>query len=113
MDRCLKIVLADDERDTREFLQEFLARLGHEVRAAEDGRQLVDVCREFVPDLIVTDYAMPGLDGWAAAQEVNRSRPVPVILFSGRHDVGPLAKAEGSPVIQVLAKPVKEADLKR
>ena len=64
-------------------------------------------------DLIVTDYAMPGLDGWSAAKEVNHSRPVPVILFSGRHDVEPLAKAEGSPVVKVLTKPVKEADLKR
>ena len=64
-------------------------------------------------DLIVTDYAMPGLDGWSAAKEVNHSRPVPVILFSGRHDVEPLAKTEGSPVVKVLTKPVKEADLKR
>ncbi len=43
-----------------------------------------------MPDLLVTDYAMPGLDGLAAA-EVNRERPVPVILFSGRHDVEPPA----------------------
>ncbi|MFL5333763.1 MAG: response regulator, partial [Geminicoccaceae bacterium] len=65
MDRRLRIVVADDERDTREYLQEYLSYLGHDVRAVEDGRQLVEVCREFAPDLIVTDYAMPGLDGWS------------------------------------------------
>src|SRR3954470_5346798 len=62
----LKIVVADDEQDTREYLQEYLAHLGHDVRAAEDGRRLVAVCQEFCPDLIVTDYAMPGMDGLAA-----------------------------------------------
>lgn len=43
MSRKLKIAVADDELDTREFLQEYLARQGHEVRAAEDGRRLVEL----------------------------------------------------------------------
>ncbi len=108
----LKIVVADDERDTREYLQEYLSHLGHDVRAAEDGQQLVALCREFAPDLVVTDYAMPGLNGLAAAREVNRDRPVPVILFSGRHAVEAEAQAEGSQVIKVLLKPVKETELR-
>jgi len=107
----LKIVVADDERDTREYLQEYLARLGHEVRAAGDGRRLVELCREFLPDLVVTDYAMTGLNGLAAAAEINRERPVPVVLISGRHDVESLAAAEDH-VVTFLAKPVKEADLR-
>ncbi len=112
MDRRFKIAVADDERDTREYLHEYLSYLGYDVRAAEDGRRLVEVCREFNPELVVTDYAMPGLDGWSAAREVNRERPVPVILFSGRHDVEPLALAEGSPVVKVLLKPVRPSELK-
>ena len=53
MTRKLKIVVADDdERDTREYLQEYLTRLGHDVVAAADGRQLVEVCRAFGPDLV-------------------------------------------------------------
>lgn len=107
----LKIVVADDEADTREYLQEFLAYLGYDVRAAADGRLLVELCRAFAPDLVVTDYAMPGLDGLAAAAEVNRERPVPVILLSGRHDVESAAVTQ-SHVIAFLAKPVKPADLK-
>jgi CheY-like chemotaxis protein len=107
----LKIAVADDELDTREYLQEYLAHLGHEVRAAEDGRRLVELCREFGPDLVVTDYALPGLNGLAAAAEVNRERPVPVILISGRHDAESLAAKEMH-VVAFLAKPVKEERLK-
>ena len=112
MSRPLKIVVADDERDTREYLQEYARHLGHDVRAAADGRQLVEICSAFGPDLIVTDYAMPGLDGWAAAAEVNRDRVVPVILISGRDGAEALAKADGSPVVKFLAKPVREAELR-
>ncbi len=108
----MKIAVADDECDTREFFQEYLSHLGHDVRAATDGRQLVELCRAFGPDLIVADYAMPGLDGLAAAAEVNRHRPVPVILISGRHDAEPLARADGALVVRFLAKPVREEELR-
>lgn len=112
MSRRSKIVVADDERDTREFLQEYLSYLGHDVRVAMDGRQLVEVCRAFEPDLIVTDYAMPHLDGLAAAAEVNRDRAVPVVMISGRHDAELLARTDGRMAIHFLAKPVKEAELR-
>jgi CheY-like chemotaxis protein len=112
MGRRLKVVVADDERDTREYFEFLLAHLGHDVRAAADGLQLVEVAREFSPDLIVTDYAMPGLDGLTAAARANRERPVPVVLISGRQDVDLAGSAGGLRVVRVLAKPVKEADLK-
>lgn len=113
MEHRLKIVIADDERDTREYLQEYLSHLGHDVWAVEDGRRLVEACQDRSPDLIVSDYAMPGMDGWTAVQEINRSRPVPVILVSGRHDVVPLALPEGSPVLKVLTKPINRAELRK
>jgi CheY-like chemotaxis protein len=112
MTQPLKIVVADDERDTREYFEEYLSHLGHDVRAAADGRQLVEICCTFSPDLIVTDYAMPVLDGLAAAAEVNRDRLVPVILISGRHDAEHLARSDGGLVVRFLTKPVKEAELR-
>jgi CheY-like chemotaxis protein len=110
MSAKLKIVVADDERDTREYLQEYLTYLGHEVKAAEDGRQLVVLCLEFAPDLIVSDYAMPGLNGLDAAADINCERPVPVVLISGRDEAEALA-GKGGHVIAFLSKPVKPADL--
>ncbi len=112
MTRPLKIAVADDERDTREYFQEYLTHLGHDVRTAPDGRQLVEMCRTFGPDLIVADYSMPGLDGLAAAAEVNRDRPVPVILITGRHDAELMARSDGRMIVRFLAKPVKEAELR-
>ncbi len=105
----MKIAVADDERDSREFLQEYLTLLGHEVRGAEDGRALVAACHEFLPDVVVTDYAMPGMDGLDAAAEINRARRVPVVLITGRYDVPP---ADGSFIVARLLKPVKLEALK-
>lgn len=110
MTRALKIVVADDERDTREFLHEYLSHLGHEVRSAADGFQLVETCRAFAPELIVTDYAMPGLDGLAAVARLDGA--VPVILISGRYDADAVRHTTNSPVVQFLTKPIKIAELK-
>ena len=112
MDLPLKIIVADDERDTREYLQELLAHLGHDVRAVPDGPQLVEACRDFGPDLIVTDYAMPGLNGLSAAQQCTGDRPVPVILVTGRHDVSAFASTENGQVVRVLLKPIRMAELR-
>jgi CheY-like chemotaxis protein len=51
MNSPLRIAIADDELDMRDYLQEVLRRLGHVVAAvAENGRQLVSSCRECSPD---------------------------------------------------------------
>jgi response regulator NasT len=73
----LRIAAADDERDTREHLQELLTRLGHEAVAVATGEQLVELCAASPPDLIITDVKMPDLDGIPAATELidHRQRP--------------------------------------
>jgi len=108
----LRIVVADDERDMRQFLHEMLTHLGHAVvGSAETGRQLVEQCRATSPELIVTDIKMPDLDGLEAAAEANRAHPVPVVVISGHHDAPLLERASVDYVMTYLVKPVKPTDL--
>jgi response regulator NasT len=108
----LRLALADDEPYTLEYFRRLLTRLGHQVVVvASTSRALVEGCRHAAPDVIVTDIKMPDLDGIAAAQEVNRERPVPVVLVSGHDDPEFLARAEAGPVAAYLVKPVEPADL--
>lgn len=110
--RPLRIAVADDEPEIRQFFQELLPRLGHEVVVlAESGRQLVDQCRAVHPDLIITDIKMPDIDGLKAAEEVNRDGPVPVILVTGHHDDDLLAQSLNGHVMAFLSKPAKPVDL--
>lgn len=109
----LRVAVADDERDTREFLQEALTRLGHDVvGVAGTGKQLAEQVRATHPDLIMTDIKMPDGDGIEVATEVNRERQVPVILVSAHHDNGILSRLGGSYIMGYLVKPISEADLK-
>lgn len=112
MTRSLRIVIADDERNVYEYLQEFLPRLGHQVvGVAQTGRQLIDLCRTLQPDLVITDIKMPDLDGIRAAEEVYRHQPVPILLLSSHHDRTLLERAEKSDVLAYLIKPIKQGDL--
>jgi AmiR/NasT family two-component response regulator len=112
MTKHLRIAVADDELDMREYLQRFLPRLGHEVVAAvENGRQLVEACHELGPDLVITDIKMPEVDGIEAAASIFRDRPTPVILVSAFHDPELIERAEQDHVMAYLVKPIKLADL--
>ena len=111
MSRPLRIAAADDERNMREYLKELLPRLGHQVVVAESGRQLVELCRVSAPDLVITDIKMGDIDGLEAAAEINRERPVPVVLVSAHHDPELRTRARAEQIMGYLVKPVKQADL--
>jgi response regulator NasT len=111
MSRKLKILVADDEPNMREYLRELLPRLGHEVVVAESGRQLLELSLSAEPDLVITDIRMGDLDGLEAAAQINQQRPVPVILVSAYHDPDLRSWAVQEHLMAYLVKPVKQADL--
>ena len=113
MSHSLRIAIADDEPDMRDYFQEVLPRMGHTVVAlAQNGRELVDLCRATNPDLVITDIKMPDMDGIDAANKIYQERPVPVILVSAHHDANLIQRAETDHVMGYLVKPIKQADLK-
>lgn len=113
MSPALKVAVADDERDMRNWLEETLSLLGHQVTiAAETGRQLVEHCGATPPDLVITDIKMPDMDGIEVANLLGRQEhPVPVILVSAYHDDSLIERAVNNHVLAYLVKPIKQADL--
>jgi response regulator NasT len=107
----LRILVAEDDPDTRALLSDHLARRGHAVSAVADGPQLVEAARRDRPDLVITDIKMPGLDGLQAAAEVNREYDVPVILVTGHHEADRLGRAAAPHVVAYLLKPVRPDEL--
>jgi len=109
---ALRIVVADDERDMRDYFHKILPRLGHTVAAAaENGEQLVDFCRFYQPDLVITDIKMPGMDGIEAALKIYEEALIPVILVSAFSDAKLIERAEVHPIMAYLVKPIKQTDL--
>ena len=112
MSHSLRIAIADDEQDMWDYFQQVLPRLGHTVVAvAQNGRELVDLCRTKNPDLVITDIKMPEMDGIDAAIRIYQDKPVPVILVSAFNDAALIERAESGHIMGYLVKPIKQADL--
>ncbi|MCC6748078.1 MAG: response regulator [Deltaproteobacteria bacterium] len=112
----LKILLVDDDADDRRALATFFthdaAFAVYRVRVLEaaDGDEALRVLDREQPDLVVTDLAMPGVDGFALCQAI-RQRPegaaLPLLVTTGVHrDEGMAVKLRESFGVEVLTKPV-------
>jgi two-component system response regulator FlrC len=102
-----RVLLADDEPLSREFLQEALNALGCAVTAVEDGQAAVDAMATEAFDLVVTDLRMPGKDGMAvlaASRADVAERPVVLVTAHGAMHVAVDAMRAGA--ADVLEKPV-------
>ena len=84
----LRILIADDDRDTAATLQMILEDEGHVVHAVHDGADVVRTAHLVRPDAIVLDIQMPGKSGYAIAEELRAlyyaSRPPLMIAISGK-----------------------------
>ena len=83
------VLVVDDEPINRRLLARSLAREGHSVTTAENGRQALDRVREAPPDVVLLDVLMPGIDGFAVLQEIKADaalRDIPVIMISALED---------------------------
>jgi response regulator NasT len=112
MTPSLRIALADDESDLRDYCRKLLSRMGHQVVVvAENGRALLEQCRTACPDVVLTDVKMPEMSGIRAARALWQERPTPVILMSAHFDAEALECAKSENVVCCLVKPINPARL--
>ena len=91
-----KVLLVEDNEESREGLSRYLRRNGYEILLAVDGRQAVDVARATVPDLILIDLNLPVLDGWEATRQLkagSETRGIPVIALTAHAMAGDRERA--------------------
>jgi signal transduction histidine kinase len=108
----LTVLVIDDDPDVRQFLCASLDGLGYQVVEAADGAAgliLLDARR---PDLLVVDFAMPGMNGAEVATAARARRPdLPIIVASGYADTEALDAAIVGPAARMLHKPFSLAEL--
>lgn len=91
MAKC--IYVADDEEHIRMLIKTFLENEGYEVSAFLDGAGLLEACGRQMPDLIILDIMMPGLDGLSICSAIRRDSTVPIIIVSAKDS--PLDRVTG------------------
>ena len=91
----MRILIADDHEPFRTMLRAMLGRLGAEVLECRDGREAVQRFREFAPDWVLMDVAMPQLDGFSAARQITATNPRARIVMVTDHDDADLRAEAG------------------
>jgi two-component system chemotaxis response regulator CheY len=89
MTEAMRVLIVDDSMAVRSILEQILMAIGCEVASADGAREALRILRRFRPDLILTDYAMPGLDGCAFVRLVRRDarfQAVPILVVSSEED---------------------------
>ncbi|WP_338770496.1 ATP-binding protein [Massilia sp. METH4] len=108
-----KILVVDNERVDRELLVNILAPLDFETAQAQSGQECLEHYRDFAPDLILMDLAMPGIDGWEASRiiRVEHGAPVPILIVSANAYDKALENPAGIAAEDFIVKPVNVAEL--
>ncbi|SNR50133.1 sigma-54-dependent transcriptional regulator [Puniceibacterium sediminis] len=100
------IWVVDDDDDHREGLRDLIAQAGHSPVAFDGATDALDAMAVSIPDIILSDLRMPGLDGIAFLKAVReRGAEVPLILLTGHGDVGQAVRAMQMGAQDFLEKP--------
>lgn len=109
--QAAEVLVVDDDQDVRQILAETLRDLGYRVREAEGGEAALALLEQAPPDVLVVDFAMPGMNGAELARAVRALHPrLPVVFASGYAETAAIdAAIEGPPLL--LRKPFRMEEL--
>lgn len=111
----MRIVYVDDTRDIRDLLEHHLAAWGYEATGASDGEEGWSLIQSLDPDIVITDWMMPGMDGIELCTRIRsavRSRYVYVILLTARNYKEDLVVGMNAGADDFIGKPFDWRELK-
>ena len=107
-----RILIVDDDKDLRFNLSCILKEEGHEVIAASDGKQALNAIAENVPDLVLLDVRLPGIDGVELLEEMKKiEKNLPIIMLTAYSDVKSAVKAMKLGAFDYITKPFDNEEL--
>ncbi len=110
-----RVLVIDDDEQTRTLVRHMLSREGHEVVEAVDGADGLRLFGKSPPDLVLTDINMPGLDGHEVITAIRVLHPeVPIIAVSGGGAIAKdelLVKASALGAVEIIMKPFEFTQL--
>ena len=81
-----RILVVDDEPQITRVLRTTLSAQRYDVRVADGGETALEIIKDWIPDMVITDLAMPHMDGIALTKELRSRSQVPIIVLSVRGD---------------------------
>jgi CheY-like chemotaxis protein len=111
-----RVLVVDDNRDAADTLALFLRLYDYDVRVAYDGIQAVRAVAESMPDFVVMDYNMPGMDGCEAARQVRelpQAKGVVLVCLTASSDAESRRRVERAGFHHYLNKPADPQQVNR
>ncbi len=109
-----QIIVVEDESDIREVLIYNLTRQGYEATGVEDGREAVGLIRREVPDLVLLDLMLPGLNGLEVCRilkENPETRGIPIIMVSAKGEEDDIVRGLELGADDYISKPFSVREL--
>ncbi len=110
-----RVLVVDDDAQTRCLLEILLQREGLETALAENGQQALEVVKPFKPHLILLDVMMPGMTGYEVVAKLKMgsdTRSIPIILISALEDRASRLQGLQAGAEEFLTKPIDHMDLR-
>jgi two-component system, cell cycle response regulator DivK len=104
-----RVLLVEDNEDNFELVRFLLERAGFEVLAGHDGQEALEIARKELPDLILMDLSLPGIDGWTAAKELKddpATSHIPLLALTAHTLPGDRKRAMESGFDGYISKPI-------
>ncbi len=106
MNSTSEIWIAEDDRSLRWVMEKAISREGIEVRSFENGDDLLVALQSSLPEIIISDIRMPGIDGLELLKQIHSTRPdIPVIITTAHSDLDSAVAAYQGGAFEYLPKP--------
>ncbi len=108
------ILVVDDYEDAREMYAEYLRFCGFRVAEARNGNEALEQAFSLMPNLILMDLSLPGMDGWEATRQLKadpRTARIPVVALTGHALAGASEGAKRAGCDSFVTKPCLPDDL--
>ncbi|MHB8854904.1 MAG: sigma-54-dependent transcriptional regulator, partial [Ignavibacteriaceae bacterium] len=108
-----KILVIDDDQSIRKTLTSYLKKQNYEVLSAENGLNGIEIIKNELPDIVITDIRMPGADGFEVLKKVKEIDPhIHVIIITAFDDMNSTVKAMQQGAYDYIEKPLEIDNLK-
>jgi two-component system, OmpR family, response regulator MprA len=106
-----RVLVVEDDEAIADVLRRTLRQEGHEVRSAADGPDALRTADEFVPDLVILDLGLPGMDGVEVCRRLRSESDVPILILTARSDLDDRVSGLDSGADDYLSKPFERQEL--
>jgi len=106
-----RILAVDDEAGIRKVVRDTLERAGHDVETAADGEEALARFEQGAFDLVVSDWKMPGIDGFELVRQVRKHSVVPILMLTVRSEERDKVRLLDAGADDYVTKPFGVAEL--